>query len=170
MMRECKFRFLLKWWSSNFLIIFSTRDERSHAKLSLNRTFYCDRWSKNRCVTSMDWSTHFPELLCASYHNNEVEKFRFILKLSKTNVFCVYFRKVQTNQTASSWCGTQNSRNKHLRMCSTVKVPSCQRVSLNFIPIWFLAVLTLARLSFGITGYRNALQFNAHPWVQLHIL
>ncbi|XP_037028502.1 cytoplasmic dynein 1 intermediate chain isoform X5 [Bradysia coprophila] len=46
-------------------------DERSHAKLSLNRSFYCDRWSKNRCVTSMDWSTHFPELLLASYHNNE---------------------------------------------------------------------------------------------------
>ncbi|XP_055682542.1 cytoplasmic dynein 1 intermediate chain isoform X1 [Lutzomyia longipalpis] len=46
-------------------------DEKSHARLSLNRTFYCDRWSKNRCVTSMDWSTHFPELLVASYHNNE---------------------------------------------------------------------------------------------------
>lgn len=46
-------------------------DEKSHAKLSRNRVFYCDRWSKNRCVTSMDWSTHFPELLLASYHNNE---------------------------------------------------------------------------------------------------
>ncbi|XP_031627610.1 cytoplasmic dynein 1 intermediate chain isoform X2 [Contarinia nasturtii] len=48
-----------------------TSDEKSHAKLSRNRVFYCDRWSKNRCVTSMDWSTHFPELLLASYHNNE---------------------------------------------------------------------------------------------------
>ncbi|XP_055304232.1 cytoplasmic dynein 1 intermediate chain isoform X9 [Sitodiplosis mosellana] len=48
-----------------------TTDEKSHAKLSRNRVFYCDRWSKNRCVTSMDWSTHFPELLLASYHNNE---------------------------------------------------------------------------------------------------
>lgn len=48
-----------------------TADEKSHAKLSLNRAFYCDRWSKNRCVTSMDWSSHFPELLLASYHNNE---------------------------------------------------------------------------------------------------
>lgn len=46
-------------------------DEKSHARLSLNRTFYCDRWSKNRCVTSFDWSTHFPELLVASYHSNE---------------------------------------------------------------------------------------------------
>ncbi|XP_065089337.1 cytoplasmic dynein 1 intermediate chain isoform X12 [Ochlerotatus camptorhynchus] len=46
-------------------------DERSLARLSLNRTFYCDRWSKNRCVTSFDWSTHFPELMVASYHNNE---------------------------------------------------------------------------------------------------
>lgn len=46
-------------------------DEKSHARLSLNRVFYDDRWSKNRCITCMDWSTHFPELLVASYHNNE---------------------------------------------------------------------------------------------------
>ncbi|XP_050088427.1 cytoplasmic dynein 1 intermediate chain isoform X3 [Anopheles aquasalis] len=45
-------------------------DEKSQARLSLNRTFYCDRWSKNRCVTSFDWSTHYPELMIASYHNN----------------------------------------------------------------------------------------------------
>ena len=45
-------------------------DEKSHARLSLDRVFYCDRWSKNRCVTSMDWSTQFPELVVASYHNN----------------------------------------------------------------------------------------------------
>lgn len=54
-----------------FICYFFFSDEKSHAKLSLNRAFYCDRWSKNRCVTSMDWSTHFPELLLASYHNNE---------------------------------------------------------------------------------------------------
>lgn len=47
-------------------------DDRTHARLSLNRAFYDERWSKNRCITSMDWSTHFPELVCASYHNNEV--------------------------------------------------------------------------------------------------
>ncbi|XP_035775065.1 cytoplasmic dynein 1 intermediate chain-like isoform X4 [Anopheles albimanus] len=46
-------------------------DEKSQARLSLNRTFYCDRWSKNRCVTSFDWSTHYPELMLASYHSNE---------------------------------------------------------------------------------------------------
>ncbi|XP_017042016.1 cytoplasmic dynein 1 intermediate chain isoform X15 [Drosophila ficusphila] len=46
-------------------------DERSHARLSLNRVFYDERWSKNRCITSMDWSTYFPELVVASYHNNE---------------------------------------------------------------------------------------------------
>ncbi|XP_030378967.1 cytoplasmic dynein 1 intermediate chain isoform X8 [Scaptodrosophila lebanonensis] len=46
-------------------------DERSHARLSLNRVFYDERWSKNRCITSMDWSTHFPELVLASYHNND---------------------------------------------------------------------------------------------------
>lgn len=46
-------------------------DDRTHARLSLNRVFFCDRWSKKRCVTSMDWSSHFPELLVSSYHNNE---------------------------------------------------------------------------------------------------
>ncbi|XP_064548727.1 cytoplasmic dynein 1 intermediate chain isoform X23 [Drosophila montana] len=46
-------------------------DERSHARLSMNRVFYDERWSKNRCITSMDWSTHFPELVVASYHSND---------------------------------------------------------------------------------------------------
>ncbi|XP_049766028.1 cytoplasmic dynein 1 intermediate chain-like isoform X15 [Schistocerca serialis cubense] len=46
-------------------------DEKSNARLSLNRWFYDERWSRNRCVTSMDWSPQFPELLVASYHNNE---------------------------------------------------------------------------------------------------
>lgn len=46
-------------------------DEKSHQRLWLNRSFFCDRWSRNRCVTSMDWSTQFPELLVASYNNND---------------------------------------------------------------------------------------------------
>lgn len=45
-------------------------EDKSGGKLSLNRFFYDDRWSKNRVITSMDWSTQFPELLCASYNNN----------------------------------------------------------------------------------------------------
>ncbi|XP_043519080.1 cytoplasmic dynein 1 intermediate chain-like isoform X32 [Frieseomelitta varia] len=46
-------------------------DEKSHQRLWLNRWFFCDRWSRNRCVTSMDWSPQFPELLAASYNNND---------------------------------------------------------------------------------------------------
>ncbi|GFQ79855.1 cytoplasmic dynein 1 intermediate chain 2 [Trichonephila clavata] len=46
-------------------------DDKSGIKLSLNRTFFDDRWSKNRTVTSFDWSSQFPELLVASYNNNE---------------------------------------------------------------------------------------------------
>ncbi|XP_021940459.1 cytoplasmic dynein 1 intermediate chain-like isoform X2 [Zootermopsis nevadensis] len=46
-------------------------DEKSGLRLSLNRCFYDDRWSRNRCVTSLDWSPQYPELLVASYHNNE---------------------------------------------------------------------------------------------------
>ena len=39
-------------------------------KLSLNRCFYDERWTKNRVITSMDWSTTFPELLVTSYDKN----------------------------------------------------------------------------------------------------
>ncbi|XP_008198666.1 cytoplasmic dynein 1 intermediate chain isoform X22 [Tribolium castaneum] len=46
-------------------------DEKSHQRISLNRYFFDERWSRNRCVTSMDWSPQFPELLLASYNNNE---------------------------------------------------------------------------------------------------
>lgn len=46
-------------------------DEKSHQQLWLNRSFFCERWSRNRCVTSMDWSPQFPELLTASYNNND---------------------------------------------------------------------------------------------------
>uniref|UniRef100_A0A6Q2ZQJ5 Dynein, cytoplasmic 1, intermediate chain 2b n=1 Tax=Esox lucius TaxID=8010 RepID=A0A6Q2ZQJ5_ESOLU len=41
------------------------------AKMSLNRTFSDERWSKNRVVTCLDWSPQYPELLVASYNNNE---------------------------------------------------------------------------------------------------
>uniref|UniRef100_A0AAQ5YB95 Dynein, cytoplasmic 1, intermediate chain 2a n=1 Tax=Amphiprion ocellaris TaxID=80972 RepID=A0AAQ5YB95_AMPOC len=41
------------------------------AKLSLNRQFMDERWSKHRVVTCLDWSPQYPELLVASYNNNE---------------------------------------------------------------------------------------------------
>lgn len=37
----------------------------------MNRWFYDERWSKNRCITSLDWSFQYPELLLAAYNNNE---------------------------------------------------------------------------------------------------
>ncbi|XP_061548998.1 dynein, cytoplasmic 1, intermediate chain 2a isoform X2 [Phycodurus eques] len=40
------------------------------AKLSLNRQFSDERWSKHRVVTCLDWSPQYPELLVASYNNN----------------------------------------------------------------------------------------------------
>ncbi|XP_077435411.1 dynein, cytoplasmic 1, intermediate chain 2a isoform X1 [Vanacampus margaritifer] len=39
-------------------------------KLSLNRQFTDERWSKHRVVTWLDWSPQYPELLVASYNNN----------------------------------------------------------------------------------------------------
>ncbi|XP_044010821.1 cytoplasmic dynein 1 intermediate chain isoform X3 [Aphidius gifuensis] len=46
-------------------------DEKTHQRLWLNRSFYDERWTRNRCVTSMDWNPQFPELLAASYHHND---------------------------------------------------------------------------------------------------
>ncbi|XP_050406389.1 cytoplasmic dynein 1 intermediate chain 2 isoform X13 [Patella vulgata] len=40
-------------------------------RLKLNRTFYDERWSRHRTVTSLDWSIQHPELLVASYNVNE---------------------------------------------------------------------------------------------------
>uniref|UniRef100_H2V8L1 Dynein cytoplasmic 1 intermediate chain 2 n=1 Tax=Takifugu rubripes TaxID=31033 RepID=H2V8L1_TAKRU len=41
------------------------------AKLFLNRQFTDEHWSKHRVVTCLDWSPQYPELLVASYNNNE---------------------------------------------------------------------------------------------------
>ncbi|XP_071232669.1 cytoplasmic dynein 1 intermediate chain 2-like isoform X3 [Salvelinus alpinus] len=41
------------------------------AKMSLSRVFSDERWSKYRVVTCLDWSPQYPELLVASYNNNE---------------------------------------------------------------------------------------------------
>ncbi|XP_041922846.1 dynein, cytoplasmic 1, intermediate chain 2a isoform X2 [Alosa sapidissima] len=41
------------------------------AKLVLNRQFTDERWSKHRVVTCLDWCPQYPELLVASYNNNE---------------------------------------------------------------------------------------------------
>ncbi|XP_057714057.1 dynein, cytoplasmic 1, intermediate chain 2a-like isoform X6 [Corythoichthys intestinalis] len=46
-------------------------DLQAGAKLVLNRQFADERWTKNRMVTCLDWSPQYPELLVASYNNNE---------------------------------------------------------------------------------------------------
>uniref|UniRef100_A0A3P9IEY2 Dynein, cytoplasmic 1, intermediate chain 2b n=1 Tax=Oryzias latipes TaxID=8090 RepID=A0A3P9IEY2_ORYLA len=46
-------------------------DLQAGAKLVLNRRFEDERWTKNRVVTCLDWSPQYPELLVASYNNNE---------------------------------------------------------------------------------------------------
>ncbi|KAL3280098.1 hypothetical protein HHI36_017604 [Cryptolaemus montrouzieri] len=46
-------------------------DEKSHQCVSFNRTFFDERWSKNRVVTALDWCPQYPELLLAAYNNNE---------------------------------------------------------------------------------------------------
>uniref|UniRef100_H3BWS9 Dynein cytoplasmic 1 intermediate chain 2 n=1 Tax=Tetraodon nigroviridis TaxID=99883 RepID=H3BWS9_TETNG len=46
-------------------------DLQAGAKLVLNRQFADEHWTKNRVVTCLDWSPQYPELLVASYNNNE---------------------------------------------------------------------------------------------------
>ncbi|NWI80887.1 DC1I1 protein, partial [Dryoscopus gambensis] len=46
-------------------------DVQAGANLSFNRQFYDEHWSKHRVVTCMDWSLQYPELMVASYNNNE---------------------------------------------------------------------------------------------------
>ncbi|XP_051752992.1 cytoplasmic dynein 1 intermediate chain 2 isoform X3 [Ctenopharyngodon idella] len=46
-------------------------ESQAGAKLSLNRQFVDERWSKHRVVTCLDWSPQYPELLVASYCSNE---------------------------------------------------------------------------------------------------
>ncbi|XP_060527104.1 cytoplasmic dynein 1 intermediate chain-like isoform X6 [Cylas formicarius] len=45
-------------------------DEKCHQRISFNRTFFDERWSKNRTITALDWSPQFPELLLAAYKEN----------------------------------------------------------------------------------------------------
>ncbi len=45
-------------------------DDKQGASVTLNRFFADERWTKNRAVTSLDWSLAFPELLVASYDKN----------------------------------------------------------------------------------------------------
>ena len=61
-------------------------EEKSANRLSLNRYFFDDRWTKNRVVTSMDWSVAYPELMCASYDKNP--------GLATSSIFpCLVFEK-----------------------------------------------------------------------------
>ncbi|KAK9871147.1 hypothetical protein WA026_011429 [Henosepilachna vigintioctopunctata] len=46
-------------------------DEKSHQCVSFNRTFFDERWTKNRVVTALDWCPQYPELLLSAYNNNE---------------------------------------------------------------------------------------------------
>uniref|UniRef100_A0A8C8K7Q8 Dynein cytoplasmic 1 intermediate chain 1 n=1 Tax=Oncorhynchus tshawytscha TaxID=74940 RepID=A0A8C8K7Q8_ONCTS len=41
------------------------------SSLALSRLFYDEHWSKHRVITCLDWSPQYPELLVASYNNNE---------------------------------------------------------------------------------------------------
>ncbi|XP_028284543.1 dynein cytoplasmic 1 intermediate chain 1a isoform X2 [Parambassis ranga] len=46
-------------------------DLGSGSCLSFSRLFYDEHWSKHRVITCLDWSPQYPELLVASYNNNE---------------------------------------------------------------------------------------------------
>lgn len=47
-------------------------EDKSGLRLSLNTTFKDERWTFGRAVTSFDWCSQFPELLVASYNQNDL--------------------------------------------------------------------------------------------------
>ena len=55
----------------NILVLIFLSGLAEGEKLKATRQFYDERWSRHRTVTCMDWSTQYPELLVASYNNNE---------------------------------------------------------------------------------------------------
>ncbi|VDM04289.1 unnamed protein product [Schistocephalus solidus] len=47
---------------------------KSQDLIKLHRNFYDERWSANRIVTALDWSSVYPELLLGAYDANEEAK------------------------------------------------------------------------------------------------
>ena len=45
-------------------------EDKDGVNVTFNRFFYDERWTRNRVITSMDWSSVFPELLVAAYDKN----------------------------------------------------------------------------------------------------
>ncbi|KAL5010426.1 hypothetical protein ScPMuIL_012731 [Solemya velum] len=46
-------------------------DQLAGERLKLNREFFDEKWSRHRTITSLDWSTQYPELLLSSYNAND---------------------------------------------------------------------------------------------------
>ncbi|KAK7203892.1 WD40-repeat-containing domain protein [Myxozyma melibiosi] len=46
------------------------RDAESESLVRQSYQFFSEKWSKDRSVTSIDWSSYFPELVLASYSRN----------------------------------------------------------------------------------------------------
>ena len=85
-------------------------EEKSANRLSLNRYFFDDRWTKNRVVTSMDWSVAYPELMCASYDKNP--------GLATSSIFpCLVFEKKITALSGGQ-----------------INYPSSGRIMISFVP------------------------------------
>ncbi|GAA6099452.1 cytoplasmic dynein 1 intermediate chain 1 isoform X1 [Tachysurus ichikawai] len=74
--------------------------------LSFNRLFYDEHWSKHRVITCLDWSPQYPELLVASYNNNEDAPHEpdgvalvWNMKFKKTTPEYIYHCQVNTTPT-----------------------------------------------------------------------
>ncbi|CAH8875223.1 unnamed protein product [Trichobilharzia szidati] len=63
--------------TSNIFVDYSGGDHddsgntKRHELVGFNRDFFDERWSGKRCVTALEWSHVFPELLLAAYSSNE---------------------------------------------------------------------------------------------------
>lgn len=68
---ECVDRLVCFPYLPFLTVLYCLSDEKSGLRLMLNSSFQDERWSKGRTVTSFDWCSQFPELLVASYNQND---------------------------------------------------------------------------------------------------
>ncbi|KAK2822241.1 hypothetical protein Q5P01_022306 [Channa striata] len=122
-------------------------DLQAGAKLVLNRQFADERWTKNRVVTCLDWSPQYPELLVASYNNNEDAPH-------------------EPDGVALVW-------NMKYKKATPEYIFHCQSEVMSagfakFHPNLVVGGTYSDRLSYGTTGATSALLFREPPSLQLH--
>ncbi|KAG7500878.1 cytoplasmic dynein 1 intermediate chain 1 isoform X5 [Solea senegalensis] len=112
-------------------------DSGSGSSLSCSRLFYDEHWSKHRVITCLDWSPQYPELLVASYNNNEdaphepdgvalVWNIKFKKATPEYIFHCQVLIKPHVHFTDGLYNGNRDGRNKEVKDCWVKKTQNIQ--------------------------------------------